>query len=136
MLTIAVLLNGLCALGLFAMAGKYLTGPVPADYHATILEAGGHAPDDSLRTVVGALYKVMGSAMAAVAVGIVAVSVFGVWSGHFWAKATVLGMVLVVGVPSTLTAWRVARENRVKAPWIPAAALSLLGTIAFVISLM
>lgn len=134
MLTIAVILNGICALGLFAIAGKYLAGPVPADYHAAILASGGRPVDDSLRTVIGALYKVMGSAIVALAGGIIALSVFGVWADLFWAKATILGMVLATGAPATLTAFGVARATGVRTPWLPAAVLTVLGVIAFIVS--
>jgi hypothetical protein len=58
-----------------------------------------------------------------------------VYQDLFWAKALVMIMGVIVGIPSTLVTYRVKQQTSVNTPWKPALALTAILIIAFVFSL-
>ena len=134
MLLIAVILNLVVAVGLFAMGAKYVRAVPPMDYHAEIL-SGAPVPDPFLK-ILGGLYKGMGGAFLAMGAGVILLTVFGVFSDVFWAKLTIFVMGLIAGGPATNAAKTVEDATGVKTPWRIAAGLTALVVLAFVLSLM
>jgi len=111
-------------------------GPAPADYHNEILRAAGAEIDATHQMIFGALNKALGSAMFALAIGIAAITLFGVNQDMFWAKATVVIMGIIFGLPSIMITYRVNQKTGVTTPWKPALALTVTLLIAFLLSLM
>jgi hypothetical protein len=121
---ITALIFGLAALGLAALAAKYLFGPAPADYHRQILSHDGVSDVAPLRHLFRALYVIIGAALLSVALGVGALAAGPVLAGSVQAVATATGMALVAGVPSGVVAWQAERRTGVRTPWRPAVALT------------
>jgi len=120
------LLFGLAALGLLGLAAKYLFGPAPADYHRQILAHDGLDNLEPVRHIFGALYVIIGAALASVALGIGALAAGPVLAGSGQAVALAIVMALVAGVPGGYAAWRAERRTGVRTPWRQAIALTAL----------
>ena len=134
MLTIAVVLNLLTALGIFAMAAKYLTTTPPMDYHAEMLKS--ERISETTNQIFGAMYKCMGAGFAGLGILVVLLTINGVWNDLFWAKlAVVLGTTTVGGLVA-LAGRETEQVTSVKTPWRVAAGLSGLGVVAFLVSLI
>lgn len=136
MLMIAVVLNLGAALGMAAIAAKYFFGPAPADYHNEILRAASAEIDSTHQMIFGALNKALGSAMFALTIAIAAITVFGVYQDMFWAKALVVIMGIIFGLPSTMITYRVNQKTGVTTPWKPALALTVTLLVAFLFSVI
>jgi hypothetical protein len=118
---------GLAALGLIALAGKYLFGPAPADYHRQILSHDGVDNVEPLRRLFRALYVLIGSAFLSIALGVGALAAGPILDGSGEAVAIATVMALVAGLPSGLVAWQAERRTDVRTPW--RAALALTGLV-------
>ncbi len=133
MLILAVLINVLAAAGAIFLAARYVQAASPLDYHVEIL---GGAVEDRTAKILGALYKGMGGAFASLGLGIILVSLFGVWNDLFWAKLTVLVMFGVAGYFATIGARGLEAATGVTTPWRPAAGITGAGIVAFVLSIL
>ncbi|MFZ7089986.1 hypothetical protein [Primorskyibacter sp. 2E233] len=134
MLIFAVILFVLVGGGITAMGVKYLKSEVPVDYHAQILSA---APiGDATRTILGALYKVMGGAFVALGIGTILIALFGVATDLLWAKLTLLVMALISGWFAASVPKAVEAQTGVKTPWRIAAGLMALALLGFVLSVI
>lgn len=136
MTVIAAILFLCVAAGLAAVGAKYAFGPAPADYHARMLRRGGAEIHAEVARVTGALNQALGASLFALAAAVAGLAVFGVLADAFWAKATLLAVLLIVGLPSLLTARRMQAETGVTTPARPIAALLGLSVAAFLISLV
>lgn len=135
MFWIASLLFLMTALGLLALSAKYLLGPAPTDYHASILRLDGGEISPTQVTMFTAINRVLGCCQLSIAVGAFTLAWVGLSGDLLWAKLAFLAMVLVAGVPSALAAYKVEGLTGVTTPWRPAAALTALGAAGFVASL-
>ena len=133
MLSAAVVLYCLAMAGMAAMALKYGRGPVPLDYHKDIL--GDQIPENVL-TVIGALYRVFGAAMAGLALAGAALALGPLAQGAIWAKFVIFAVVLLVGVPSMIVPRQVENVTGVRTPWRVAAGLLAVSAVAFALSLL
>ena len=86
--------------------------------------------------VIGALYKVMGGALLALGVLLGLVTLFGVMENLLWAKLANLAGSLIAGGFAALAPREVERLTGVRTPWRPAAALTALAILAFVLTLV
>lgn len=134
MLIAGVLLNLLVALGLAALAAKYAFGPVPADYHASILTKSGYPIDPNQMLVFGAINKVFAGCFLALAIALAMLILFGVWHEMYWAKIATAVIAVVAGVPSSFSAYTVEQTSGVRTPWRSGALLCVLVLIAFLCS--
>ncbi|WP_101068065.1 hypothetical protein [Roseovarius salinarum] len=123
---ITALLFGLAALGLLALAAKYLLGPAPADYHRQILAHDGLDDIEPVKHIFRALYVIIGAVLTSVALGIGALAAGPVLAGSGPAAAIATGMALVAGVPGGFVGWQAERRTGVRTPWRQAAALTAL----------
>jgi hypothetical protein len=119
--------------GMAAMALKYGRGPVPLDYHKDIL--GDPIPEDVL-TVIGALYRVFGAAMAALALAGAALALGPLAQGAMWAKFIIFAVILLVAIPSMIVPRQVENATGVRTPWRVAAVLLAVSVVAFVLSFL
>ena len=133
MLFASVLVFLLTAVGVLVMAYRYITATPPLDYHGDILS--GTAMTDETLTILGALYKVMGGAFAALGAGLILLTVFGVWADLFWPKLTILLMTGIAGWFATTVPRRVEARTGVRTPWRITAGLVALSALGFVLSL-
>ena len=136
MLMIAVGLNCLAALLLIALAGKYLLGPAPADYHEEVLREAGADISSAHKGVFRAVNFVIGSGFLAQAILILLVTYFGVMQDILWAKVTVLVAAVVAGLPPTIAAQQMEKRTRVRTPWRPGIGLMVIVIAAFVLSVI
>lgn len=116
------------------MGLRYYMAEPPLDYHAELTKAD-HFGEQTLM-VLGVMYKVMGGSFAALGVVLGLLTLFGAWSGLFWAKATIVSGAVIAGAISSGAARGVERSTGVRTPWRIAAALTGLAVIAFALSLM
>jgi hypothetical protein len=133
---ITAALFGLAALGLAALAAKYLFGPAPADYHRQILSHDGMDDIAPVRRLFRALYVIIGAAFLSVALGVGALAAGPVLAGSAQAAAIATGMALVAGVPGGVVAWQAERRTGVRTPWRPAAVLTGLVVLGGVLAAM
>jgi len=133
MLIAGVILYLAVATGIIAMAAKYIRATPPIDYHARIMES--DTPGEGTITVIGALYKVMGGALLALGVLLGLVTLFGVMENLLWAKLATLAGSLIAGGFAVLVPREVERLTGVRTPWRPAAVLTALAILAFVLTL-
>ncbi|RBI84094.1 hypothetical protein DRV85_13890 [Rhodosalinus halophilus] len=133
---ITAALFGLAALGLAALAAKYLFGPAPADYHRQILSHDGMDDIAPVRHLFRALYVIIGAAFLSVALGVGALAAGPVLAGSAQAAAIATGMALVAGVPAGVVAWQAERRTGVRTPWRPAAVLTGLVVLGGVLAAM
>ena len=140
MLMIATLLYLLTAAGIALLAAKYAFGPIPAPHHAAMLAKAGEAPGEATLRVMAALYRVMAGALFGGGLAVLVLAWFGLGMGEApaqpWAQASLPLIVLAIGLPATLTTWRTERATGIRTPWRAAAALTGLGLLAFVLSLL
>ncbi len=134
MLIVSVVLYLVASIGLVILALKYLFGPAPTDYHSEILKRAGVQVDPALARVTGALNQVLGSALLAFAVLVSALALFGVGARLFWANAALLIAVLILGGLATRVAYGLEQQTGVRTPWRPAAALTGIAVVAFVVA--
>ena len=123
---ITALIFGLAALGLVALAARYLFGPAPADYHRQILSHDGVGDVAPLTPIFRTLYVIIGSSVLSVALGVGALAAGPVLAGSGQAVAIATGMALVAGVPAGVVAWQAERRTGVRTPWRPVAGLTAL----------
>jgi len=134
MLLAGALLYLAVAAGVIAMAAKYIGATPPLDYHARIMTS--DSPGEGTVAVIGALYKVMGGALLALGVLLGLVTLFGVMENLLWAKLANLAGSLIAGGFAALAPREVERLTGVRTPWRPAAALTALAILAFVLTLV
>ncbi len=135
MLMTAVGLNLLAAAGICVLATKYFFGPAPADYHAEILRKAGHDIDETVKTLFGGIYRVLGGGFYALALTLVALALFGIHHDMLWAKLAAVGAGLLAGLPTAIAVRRVEQRTGVATPWKPAAGLTVMLVVAFLFSL-
>lgn len=116
------------------MGYRYIMAEPPLDYHGEILS--GTEINDPLVTILGALYKVMGGAFTALGVGMLLLTVFGVWADLFWPKLTILAMAGVSGWYAMMIPRAVETQTGVQTPWRIAAALLGLAVFGVLLSLL
>jgi hypothetical protein len=133
MLFVAVILYCLAMAGTAAMALKYGRGPVPVSYHRDII--GDPIPANVL-TVLRVLYRVLGAALAALALAGAALALGPLAQGAVWAKFVIFATVLLVAVPSTMVPRQVEKATGVRTPWRVAAILLGVSALAFVLSVL
>jgi len=133
MLGVAVALYCLAMAGVAAMALKYGRGPVPQDYHKAIL---GDQIPDAVLTVIGALYRVFGAALAALALAGAALALGPLAQGALWAKFVIFAVAVLVAVPSMIVPRQVENATGVRTPWRIAAVLLAVSVVAFVLSFL
>ena len=136
MLTTAVVLYLIAALGLAAFAAKYLFGPAPADYHAEILQAGKVELVDTIKRLFRAVNLVFGSLFLSLALCTAVITIFGVSNDIFWAKLLVPAIACIGGISPTLVGYRMEQHTGVKTPWRPGAILTVIVPIAFIFSML
>ncbi|MFZ5962419.1 hypothetical protein ACOXXX_05660 [Thalassococcus sp. BH17M4-6] len=132
MLAVSVALYSLVGIALISMGYRYITTIPPIDYHADILS--GVSVTDETVLILGALYKVMGGAFAALGAGMLVIAVFGVRADLLWAKLALLLMSGVVGYFATMVPRLVEAETDVRTPWRIAAGLTAVSALAFVLA--
>jgi hypothetical protein len=133
MLSAAVAIYCLAMVGVAAMALKYGRGPVPLDYHKDIL--GDQIPETVL-TVIHALYRVLGAAMAALALAGAALALGPLAQGAMWAKFVTFAIIVLVAVPSMFVPRQVEKTTGVRTPWRVAGVLLLVSAVSFVLSFL
>ncbi|WP_137699677.1 hypothetical protein [Marimonas lutisalis] len=124
---------GIAALGAALMGAKYGFGPVPADYHAQIVEKDGAPPGTHLLLVLTALYRTLAGALFAVAILVAALALGPIRAGEVWAVLLAAVAGLCVAVPAALVPLRVERATGVGTPWkigVLSGVLILAGLIA------
>ena len=94
------------------------------------------APDGQLLLVLTLLYRIAGFALIAAALGYAALAIGGVTAGLFWAKAVMLVMALVVGLPVGIAGYRAEVATTVVTPWRAVFGLTGAAVLAFVLSVM
>ncbi|SDZ45744.1 hypothetical protein SAMN05444004_11542 [Jannaschia faecimaris] len=134
MLIVAIFLDCLAALGMAGLALKYLRATPPVEYHARIMAADTVGP--ATKRVIGALYRVLAGALLALAGGVAIVALGGVMGDAFWAKLAVLIMIAGAGGTAVAVMRGVETETGVRTPWRPAAGLTGLGALGFVLALV
>ncbi len=132
---IATICFVLAALGLLAMAAKYGLGPVPVDYHASIIAADGEITP-GVRKVLLALYRVMGAAMGTAGLLTLVLALGPVRTGQTWAALAIFVAGALVAVTGAWVPYRVERDTGVRTPWRLAAVAGLLLAAGLVAALV
>ncbi len=112
--------------GILALAAKFAFGPVPADYHGEILSRAGVEPAPAVLTILGAVYKVLAGALAAVALAIAALVLVVALGDVRWPLLVVVAIALLVGGIAAFIMQGVERATGVRTPWRRAAGLTVL----------
>lgn len=133
MVMAAVLLDGVVALALLAMAAKYAFGPVPLDYHAAIFKAEGLVLTPATRLVLRAFYLGLAGGFLGLAITTAVLAVGPVSDGAVWAQALITAAGLCMAVPLAGAARRVEVVTGVAIPWRLALVLGALLVLALVL---
>lgn len=136
MLPGSVTLYCVVALGIAVLAGKYGLGAVPTTYHAGILAASEEVPGDAQRRVLRTVYRILGGALLACALGMAALALGPLAAGQGWARAVLPAMALALGLPATVMPLGDERATGVRTPWRASAGLLALAGVATVLSLL
>jgi len=137
MVMLAAALNFFASLAIALLGFRYLLGPVPAKYHAEIIQSWGMAIDTPQKTLFKAINVIFGFVLITLSVGMASVTYFGILlEGLLWAKILIVVMGLLSGLPMTAIAYRMERQTGVRTPWRPAGALVGVIICAFGISLL
>lgn len=136
MLMVAATLNCFVALMLFLMAAKYVFGPVPADYHAAILDAEGAIPSENTLLILRALYLVFSGALVALGIIIVVLSVGPVLRDEFWAQVLIVTSGTLFSAVATIVPLTVEQTTNIRTPWRIAMAGGAILSIAFMLALV
>lgn len=134
MFATSIALYLMVSLGIFAMGLKYVRAKPPLDYHANIMKT--QKPSTETVIVLGALYKVMGGSLLALGFVMAMVTVFGVWNDLLWAKFATLVGGLTAGGFAIVVPRNAENRTGVRTPWRIAAMLTLLGIVAFLLSVI
>lgn len=132
MSVIVLALNLLAAAGLLAVALKYLTGPAPAAYHASMFEKANALLKEIHVDVLRALYRNMGAAFLALTVALAALAWFA--GEAMWGRIAIIVIGLIAGFVSTISTYSMEKKTGVGTPWRAAAAIVVLLVVAFVLS--
>jgi len=136
MLLVSVWLYCIAALGAAVLGLRYLLGPVPAGYHAEILNRDRVEQPEGLRLVLTALYRVTGGAILGAALAICLLA-FGLTPGAPLGVAMAPALVgLFMGLPGVLLPWNVEKATGVRTPWRLSAVLSGIVALAFLLSIL
>jgi hypothetical protein len=135
MVWIAATLWAVTALGLVALAARYLFGPAPTTHHAAVLRQGGGTIGEPQRLLFVTLNRILGCCQLAIAVGAFTLAWLGLSEDRLDAKLAFIAIVLLVGVPSGLAMQRLERLTGVRNPWRATIALVSLSLLGFAASL-
>jgi len=137
MITLAVALNLSASFAIALLGLKYLFGPVPAKYHASILQSWGVPIDAPHQLLFKAINTILGFVLLSLSAGMAAVTYFGILNDDLlWAKLLIVVMGLLSGLPITAVAYSMEKETGVRTPWKPSAALTGVIVFAFGFSLL
>jgi len=135
MLTASVILYCVAAIGAAAFAAKYGFGPVPADYHATVLGSDGGATEGA-KQILNVIYGVMAGALMAFAILQIAIALGPLFSGALWAKLVLPVASLAVATPSLLLPRSLEQWTGVRTPWRPVLGLVVVLAVACILSFL
>lgn len=133
MLTASLVIYVLISLGLLGMAAKYAFGPAPASHHEMALHADG-VTTKAMMIVLCAVYVPMAAACAAVAFLIIVLALGPIADGEGWAPAMATSAALILGVPTSISAWRFQRLTGVRGPYRIVVVLTALSVVAVVLT--
>ncbi|WP_425040331.1 hypothetical protein [Primorskyibacter sp. S187A] len=134
MLMFAVILNLLTALGVLAMAAKYLTASPLMEYHAEMLKAETLSP--TALQIMKAHYRCLGVALVALSLLIAALAIFVVRLDVTWGKIAIVLATSIAGGGIALAGRETENVTGVKTPWRIAAGLAGLALLAFVLAMI
>lgn len=132
MLTVAIGLYLVAAIGLLAMAAKFGVGAFPAPHHAQALQRDGIRLTPNLTLVLRGIYRTMAGGFAGLAVLIAYLAIGPLRQGVHGAEYFGLLAGLVAGVPATLASRRLEVATGVSSPWKIAAALTIVVVVGSV----
>jgi len=135
MLDAALALYALVSLGLLALALRYGVGAVPLGYHAEILARDGAAPGANARLVLGALYRTLAGALAAMALLVAGGAALTLEAAPAATAGLIFAATLLAGVPAALVPRRVEVETGVRTPWRASLALVAVSALAGALAL-
>jgi hypothetical protein len=136
MLTVAVILYVVVAVGLLGMAAKFGLGPVPAPHHAAAIEQDGVTVTPKLEMVLRGIYHAWAGAYLALAILVAYLAIYPIRAGATDVAIAVGIAGVVAGVPAALRSRQVAIAANVSTPWQVAAGLTLLAVLATLFALL
>ena len=135
MMTAAIALYLLVALGLAALAVRFGFGPVPAAHHARALEASGTAITATLRMVLRSLQVAIASLLVAGVLFITALALGPIRASNpLWARAVVTVAPLIPGIVVAVSALRLEIATGQRGPAIQIIGLSAVSILAFALA--
>ncbi|MEM7068852.1 MAG: hypothetical protein AAF478_08195 [Pseudomonadota bacterium] len=137
MTIIAITLNLTAALAIAMIGIRYLFGPVPAAYHAEILQSMGIAIDNPHRFLFKAFNMMFGFILMALSVSMGVITYFGMLIDNLlWTRLLIVFIGMLSGLPMTLVAYNMEKQTKVRTPWRVGVALTGVIVCAFGLSLL